>query len=67
MICPCKDCENKGCGAYHSSCEPYLAFVKERNELNEWKHEQVKNHSLSEEQEKKHWRNLRMGRTVSRR
>ncbi len=26
MICPCKDCENKGCGVYHSQCEKYLEY-----------------------------------------
>lgn len=23
---PCKDCENKGCGAFHDKCEPYRKF-----------------------------------------
>ena len=23
---PCKNCEMKGCGAYHSQCEKYLKF-----------------------------------------
>lgn len=23
---PCKDCPNKGCGAYHSQCEKYTAW-----------------------------------------
>lgn len=26
---PCKDCDNKGCGTYHSKCEKYLAFKRE--------------------------------------
>lgn len=28
--CPCKDCEKKGCGAYHELCEKYQAFRAER-------------------------------------
>ena len=35
---PCKYCEMRGCGAFHSQCEKYLAFVKEnkrrKDELN---------------------------------
>lgn len=26
---PCKDCERKGCGAYHSQCKEYLEFQRE--------------------------------------
>ena len=26
MLCPCKDCEKKGCGAYHAKCEAYLSW-----------------------------------------
>lgn len=25
-LCPCKDCERKGCGEYHSHCEAYKNF-----------------------------------------
>lgn len=35
MICPCKDCEKKGCGNYHSQCEAYLEFVEYRKRFNE--------------------------------
>lgn len=31
MICPCKDCENKGCGTYHDQCEKYQQYVEWRN------------------------------------
>ena len=24
--CPCKDCENQGCGAYHDQCEKYAEW-----------------------------------------
>lgn len=26
---PCKDCDNKGCGAYHDKCVPYKKFKEE--------------------------------------
>ena len=35
MICPCKDCEKKGCGEYHSQCKPYLDYVKWKQGVNE--------------------------------
>lgn len=35
MVCPCKDCERKGCGKYHDQCKPYLDFVKWRQKENE--------------------------------
>ena len=34
MICPCKDCEKKGCGTYHSQCKPYLDYVKWKQSVN---------------------------------
>lgn len=34
MICPCKDCENKGCGVYHSKCEKYLKWVEYKRAAN---------------------------------
>ena len=37
MICPCKDCENKGCGTYHDQCEKYQQYVEWRQNLNEAK------------------------------
>lgn len=35
MICPCKDCVNKGCGIYHSKCKPYLDYVEWKKQVNE--------------------------------
>lgn len=34
MICPCKDCENKGCGVYHDQCEEYQKYVEWRKYVN---------------------------------
>lgn len=31
--CPCKDCDNKGCGSYHEKCERYLQYRKKKDEL----------------------------------
>ena len=30
---PCKNCEHKGCGVYHSKCEKYLKFKAECEEV----------------------------------
>ena len=30
-VCPCKDCTNKGCGAFHSKCEKYLKWKEKYN------------------------------------
>ena len=32
IVCPCKDCENKGCGPYHDKCEAYQKWVQENKE-----------------------------------
>lgn len=29
---PCKNCERKGCGAYHSKCKDYAAFIERNHE-----------------------------------
>ena len=36
IVPPCGDCPNKGCGAFHDECEPYLTYkaaIKERKEF----------------------------------
>lgn len=35
---PCKTCENKGCGAYHSSCEKYKKWMELNEERKRQKH-----------------------------
>lgn len=35
MICPCKTCEKKGCGEYHSKCAEYLKYVEWRKYVNQ--------------------------------
>lgn len=34
MICPCGECEKKGCGVYHSQCKKYLDYVKWKKAVN---------------------------------
>ena len=36
---PCKDCPDRHQGC-HSECEKYIAFRKERDELNELRHQE---------------------------
>ena len=67
MICPCKKCEKKGCGRKHDSCESYQAWAAERAEINRRKKLETDEPWLSRQQELKHWKNLKQGRTVSRR
>ena len=31
--CPCRTCDKKGCGTYHSDCEQYLRWKKELEEV----------------------------------
>lgn len=35
MNCPCKNCENKGCGSYHDICKQYLTWSAERTKHRE--------------------------------
>lgn len=32
---PCRECERKGCGTYHSECELYQAFLVENEKEKE--------------------------------
>ena len=63
---PCKDCPDRKQGC-HSACEKYIAFRKERDELNALKFEDAKKHmacyrntynrrsAKAREGHKKHW------------
>ena len=42
---PCKDCEKRGCGAYHSQCEVYKMW-KEQNE--KLRMERLQNREISD-------------------
>lgn len=30
IVAPCKDCPQKGCGAYHDQCEKFKAYKADR-------------------------------------
>lgn len=42
---PCKNCPNKGCGTYHSQCEPYQAAIKRQREIKEVRYRDAEIHS----------------------
>lgn len=50
---PCKDCDNKGCGTYHSICKEYQTYVQQqtayRNAMNEITKENSKTTSYIEQ------------------
>jgi len=33
--CPCKECENKGCGAFHDTCPEYVSWKRDKAEFDE--------------------------------
>lgn len=35
MICPCKNCEKKGCGSYHDQCNEYQVWSDWRKQFNQ--------------------------------
>lgn len=39
---PCKDCEKKGCGAYHDKCPEYLAFKEQHKKEKEERQSRIK-------------------------
>ena len=41
MLCPCKDCEKKGCGKYHDVCEKYLEFIRQKKIENNNRREEM--------------------------
>lgn len=59
MKCPCKGCENAGCGVHHDSCEPYLEWQAERRKENEKRF--ATHHEMSRDHELKYRKNLRRG------
>lgn len=56
MICPCKDCEHKGCGAYHSQCEAYLEYVKYCRQVNENERKYKKLYYMSNAKRRNKWK-----------
>lgn len=35
IVAPCLECDNKGCGEYHSRCKLYKHFVAEKKKENQ--------------------------------
>lgn len=44
---PCKDCERKGCGAYHSQCERYIEWRKKEDAIKEQRYKEQGNYIKS--------------------
>ena len=61
MKCPCKECDQKGCGNYHDSCEPYQEWQKVRSRINRKRQEYHNANGLSRDHEMKYRRNLKAG------
>ena len=64
--CPCKACENKGCGSYHDVCPEYQkwrALVDARNEAERKRHRN--NDTMSEAKKKAVWKSKRYSRQLT--
>ena len=35
MICPCKNCKQKGCGIFHDQCEAYKVWSDDKVKKNQ--------------------------------
>lgn len=45
MICPCKECPDKGCGSYHDQCGKYQEWMSEQRIIKEKKkNDSIYNH-----------------------
>ena len=55
MICPCKDCEKKGCGDYHSQCQEYLEYKKWKEQVNEKERKAKMFYSISTAERRNKW------------
>lgn len=56
MICPCKDCEKKGCGIYHSQCQAYLDYAQWRKDINEKERKSKMFYSTSTAERRNKWK-----------
>lgn len=64
--CPCRDCPDKGCGAYHGQCEKYQkwrSLLDERNKAERAFHRN--NDTMSEAKKKSWWRSKRYSRQLT--
>jgi hypothetical protein len=58
VICPCKDCNKKGCGDYHSQCKEYQAFAEWRKYVNETQRKE-KEFSFNIKERREKWKKKR--------
>lgn len=56
MVCPCKDCDNKGCGVYHSQCQKYLEYKKWKEQVNEKERKAKAFYSISTAGRRNKWK-----------
>lgn len=61
MTCPCRDCERKGCGSYHSHCEKFTEWQEWKAEGNKRRQADKETRQLSRDHELKYRRNLKTG------
>lgn len=59
MICPCKHCEDAGCGSYHDKCQRYKEWREELDEKKAKRHAAGELKQLSRDHEMKYRRNLK--------
>ena len=63
--CPCRNCPDKGCGAYHNKCEKYVGWKKKMDELNDAERTyRQRNDTMSEAKKKSLWRSKRYSRQL---
>ena len=61
MICPCKDCKDRGCGAKHETCEQYAKWKAEDAAVKKWLNDRI-TLPVSEAVIRKRWQNKRLQR-----
>ena len=64
--CPCRNCPDKGCGAYHNQCVKYSEWRKKLDERNEAERTFHKsNDTMSDAKRKALWRSKRYSRQLT--
>ena len=66
MNCPCRNCPDKGCGAYHNQCGKYTEWRKELDKRNAAERSYHKsNDTMSDAKKKSLWRSKRYSRQLT--
>ena len=66
MKCPCKGC-GKRTITCHSVCAEYKEWSAHNEQIREMKRKETDRHQLSHGIVRKHWRNLKLGRSITQR